>query len=242
MINFGIVTKRTILIFIVLSVVFTVFVSVVTGNMRATNNDKLLQYQKSLKIDSNDMFEYAINTNVGNIMAYGKVKSIGYVEDSYIKGQYMYIDRKEEHYVRKTRQVPVTIGKTTTYRTEVYYEWDFYNRDYFKVTDYEFLGKKFKFDELKTNYTQYIDTVKFTSNKRYVYNATPLEFMGTLKSYVSTNKLSNNTFYVNKKHDVVIKSVETDDTTISVFAALIWLFGLVIIFASICVIEDWIEN
>ena len=92
------------------------------------------------------------------------------------------------------------------------------------------------------NYTQYIDTVKFTSNKRYVYNATPLEFMGTLKSYVSTNKLSNNTFYVNKKHDVVIKSVETDDTTILVFAALIWLFGLVIIFASICVIEDWIEN
>ena len=75
-----------------------------------------------------------------------------------------------------------------------------------------------------------------------MYNATPLEFMGTLKSYVSANILSNNTFYVNKKHDVVIKSVETDDTTILAFAALIWLFGLVIIFVSIYVIEDWIEN
>lgn len=88
--------------------------------------DRNEKYNKAIKIESSDLFEYGMRTNVGYAFVYGDLKAVDTVSYPEINGEYMYIEKIEEHYNMHTRTVTTTDSKGKTHtRTETYWSWDY---------------------------------------------------------------------------------------------------------------------
>lgn len=87
------------------------------------------KYNKAIKIESQELFEYGMRTNAGNAFVYGDLKAVDTVTYPEIGGEYIYIEKVKERYTMHTRQVAHTTtmnGKTHTYyTTETYWTWDY---------------------------------------------------------------------------------------------------------------------
>ena len=106
--------------------------------------DKNEIYNKAVKIDSQEMFQYGMDTNIGNAFVYGELKAIDTVTYTEIGGEYMYVKKVKEKYTMHTRQVAHTRtvnGKTETYyTTEEYWTWDKINSSAIKCKRISFCG------------------------------------------------------------------------------------------------------
>ena len=60
-------------------------------------------YNKAVKIESQEIFEYGMRTNVGNAFVYGDLEAVDTVTYPEIGGAYMYVEKIEEHYNKHTR-------------------------------------------------------------------------------------------------------------------------------------------
>lgn len=165
------------------------------------------KYNKALKIDNDvELFKYSIDTEVGNVLVYGKFKVDSGVSFSELKNDYTYIKKETEEYRRHSRQVCNTDSKGNTHcHTEYYYSWDIINTESRNVNDIFFLERKCDY-HLFNNYPEYrldvasnvIDSKKdYVKNNylykdkmgffgasvgdiRYYYYYTPKDFMGTI--------------------------------------------------------------
>ena len=90
--------------------------------------DQNEKYNKAVKIETQDLFEYGMRTNIGNAFVYGDLLAVDTVTYPEIGGSYMYVEKVKERYTMHTRQVAHTRtvnGKTQTYyTTETYWTWD----------------------------------------------------------------------------------------------------------------------
>lgn len=176
-------------------------------NNATENNEK---YFKSLKInDDENMFEYALNTNIGNTLAYGKFKANEPVSDKMIKGKYFAIERIQENYVMKTRTVTYTSNGKTKTRTETYWTWEEVDRVQANTKTFNFLGKDFSYSKARfSNYREF-DTVR-DGNTRYIFEVIPYEFKGTLFSKVIENTITDSSVYAEKDLKQVIELKKND--------------------------------
>ena len=127
------ITKREVFASIAIVAVMFVLGFVIGDKIQDRQNDVNAEYQKAVQIENNtELFQYGMSTNVGNAFVYGDLKAIDTVSFEEIGGEYLYVEKVEEHYNRHTRTVTKTRtvnGKTQTYTTtEVYYSWDYHDR------------------------------------------------------------------------------------------------------------------
>ena len=76
------------------------------------------KYNKAIKIESQELFEYGMRTNAGNAFVYGDLKAVDTVTYPEIGGEYIYIEKVKERYTLYTRQVArtaTTSGRSHTY-------------------------------------------------------------------------------------------------------------------------------
>lgn len=229
------ITTREILVSIVivlLLVALGFFISNSIHNAALENSEK---YFKSLKINNDaELFDYALATEVGNVLAYGTLKANEPVSDKLLDGTYFSILKIEEHYVQKTRTVTYTDsnGKTQT-KIETYWEWEEYKRDYFNTDTFTFLGKVLDYNLINFDFHTYQDTIKeggFFSDVRYVFYTIPFEFNASLFAKAKDGTIINNTLYVDQTIKEVIKQKEESaDTSVIVF----WVFWSILIFAAV---------
>lgn len=100
------ITYREILASISIIAVMLLIGFVISGKISQIQDDKNAKYNKAVKIESTDLFQYGMNTNVGNAFVYGELKAVDTVTYPEIGGEYMYVEKIEEHYNRHWHMRP----------------------------------------------------------------------------------------------------------------------------------------
>lgn len=204
--SYGDITVREIIASIVIVCVSFIIGILITNKISEIRMDNAEKYNKALKIENDEnMFKYALDTNVGYTLVTGDLVALDPVTNENIDGDYYAILEIRERYTEHTR----TDSKG---KTETYWTWDEIGRDTTTATDVNFLGVDFSADSFSVDTSDYVDTVSvgfFRRNKYYTY---PTESNGTVLLQLKDNTIQNKgtTFNKDKNIDAVLKSVRSN--------------------------------
>lgn len=223
------ITKREILASISIIAVMILIGILISGKISEYQMDKNEKYNKAVKIESQEMFQYGMDTNVGNAFIYGVLKAVDTVTYPEISGEYMYVEKVKERYTMHTRQVAHTRtvnGKSQTYyTTETYWTWDRVGSEDIKCKEISFCGIVFPSSKIELPGTDYIDTIKESSNVRYKYYGVGTKYTGTIFTDLRDKTISDNSnFYNNSTIDETIEYLES-----SVGTVIFWIFWVILI-------------
>lgn len=235
------ITKREIVASIsIIAVMFLigVLISSKISDWQINQNDK---YNKAAKIQSADLFQYGMETNVGNAFVYGELKAVDTVTYPEIGGKYIYVKKVKEKYTRHTRRVAHKSGKRTYYTTETYWTWDYVGKESKKAKKINFCGIDFKSNKIVLPDDEYIDTVKESSRIRYKYYGVGTKYKGTIFTALKDKTISDKSvFYNNRDISETVKHLESDMPLILFRIGWILLTGLVV-FGFYYLDNNWLE-
>lgn len=235
------ITKREIIASIsIIAVMFLigVLISSKISDWQINQNDK---YNKAAKIQSTDLFQYGMETNVGNAFVYGELKAVDTVTYPEIGGKYIYVKKVKEKYTRHTRRVAHKSGKRTYYTTETYWTWDYVGKESKKAKKINFCGIDFKSNKIVLPDDEYIDTVKESSRIRYKYYGVGTKYKGTIFTALKDKTISDKSvFYNNRDISETVKHLESDMPLILFRIGWILLTGLVV-FGFYYLDNNWLE-
>ena len=193
------ITKREIIVSVAIIAIMMLFGFMISGNINDARLDKLQEYNTALKIPDNntELFQYALDTDVGNAFVEGKLKVLDPVSMDGLDGKYSYISRELEKYTMHTRTVTETYyvngeAKTRT-KTETYWTWDHVKTDRLESTKINFNGADFDIDKIAMPGSRYHSTVGCGHHLRYVYHVRDLEWQGTIYTTIKDHTIQNNT-------------------------------------------------
>ena len=227
------ITKREILASVSIIAVMILIGVLISGKISEHQMDENEVYNKAVKIESTDLFQYGMDTNIGNAFVYGDLKAVDTVTYPEIGGEYMYVKKVKERYTEHTKQVAHTKtvnGKSQTYyTTETYWSWDQVGSENVKCKEISFCGITFDSNKFGIPSTNYIDTIKESSHVRYKYYGTETKFTGTIFTELKDKTISDNTyFYNNKNIEETVDCLESEGEEIS-----FWIFWIILIFACV---------
>lgn len=222
------ITKREIIASISIIAVMLLIGFLISGKISEANIDRNEVYNKAIKIESTDLFEYGMRTNVGNAFIYGDLEAVDTVTYPEIDGEYMYVEKIKERYTMHTRTVTYTDsnGKTKT-RTETYWSWDRVDYEDLKCKEIMFCGVKFDSNKIDIPGSSYIDTIKESSHIRYKYYGTPTKFTGTIFTELKDNTITDNTdFYSDMNLEETVEWKTSTGIGWLIFFWIVWI-GLI---------------
>ena len=225
-----IITKREVIASFVIIAFMMIVGFFISDNMTDWQNEQNAKYQKALHIENNkDMFQYGMDTNVGNAFVYGDLTALDPVSYDEIDGEYMYIEKVKEQYTKHTRRVSYTVDGKTRYRTETYWTWDWVGSEDKKCKNINFCGVTFNSNKIDMPSQHLIDTIKESSHIRYKYYGVSTSHTGTIFTKLANESISDNTkFYENESIDDVLKDKTTGGWNIVFWVAWIILTGILV--------------
>lgn len=233
--NFGTfeISKREILVSISIVAVMLLLGILIGGKISEYQIDKNEQYDKAVKIESQELFEYGMRTNIGNAFVYGDLKAVDTVTYPEIGTPYMYIEKVKERYTMHTRQVAHTRtvnGRTSTYyTTETYWTWDHIGSEELLCREISFLDVAFKANKINLPDAVYIDMVQESGSIRYKYYGVGLQFTGTIFTDLRDETITDNTqFYEGQTITETIDYLET-----GAWLIVFWIFWVILIGACV---------
>lgn len=228
--NFGDfeITLREILVSIAITLVLIGLGFLISSGIENRINESNEKYYKALKINNNEeIFKYAIKTNVGYTLAQGKVQAIDGVSIDDIDGEYFYIKKEKEKYTKHTRQVEhtETIGNETYtyYTTEEYWTWDYAGKEEFHTEKFKFLGAVFSYGTINFYNSSYKETKQIDYYTRYKYYIIPFEIEGTLFTYINNNTINENDFLVDGTIENIMNQKENESTDFKILFWILWI-------------------
>ena len=215
------ITKREILASISIIAVMLLIGVLISGKISEHQMDANEIYNKAVKIESSDLFQYGIDTNVGNAFVYGDLIAVDTVTYPEIGGEYMYVEKVKEKYTRHTRRVKS--GKT--WYTQVYYTWDRVGSEDIICEEISFCGIIFDSKKIDLPSTEYIGTIKESSHIRYMYYGVGTDYTGTIFADLRDQTIPDQTkFYEDKNIEETVKQLEAGGGVI-----IYWIFWIVLI-------------
>lgn len=241
------ITLREIIASVAIVAVMILIGFVIAGKIETHQIDKNAEYYKAVYISDSDMFQYGMNTNLGNAFVYGSLSAVDPVTFPELGGEYLYIEKVEEHYNRHTRMVTKTRtnskGETETYEEEeVYYSWDYYDSWEQHSQKILFCGIEFDYSKIKLPGSRYIKTDQgFLSNVRFVYSGCQIKYVGTIYTNLRNNTMSDDShFYQNQDIDETV-----DQFTSGFGTVMFWLFWVILTGGAVlvfCYLDNrWLE-
>ena len=201
------ITKREVITSVIIIAVMLTIGFAISDKISDYQNDQNAKYQKAVQIQDAELFQYGMDTSVGNAFVYGKLKAVDTVTFDDIDGEYMHIEKVKEKYTMHTRTVTYKVGKTTQTRVETYWTWDYAGSEEKTCKEVIFCGVKFKTEKISIPEDKYIDTQKESSHIRYKYYGTDAEHEGTIFTKLSKGTISDKSeFYEGK---TIKESLET---------------------------------
>lgn len=185
------ITKREIIVSIAIVAIMMLFGFMISDSITDARLDKLQEYNTALKIPNNntELFQYAIDTDVGNVFVEGKLKFLDPVSIDDIEGKYSYISRELEKYTKHTRVVTYVVNGKTRTRTETYWTWDHVKTDEWESKQINFNGVDFPTNKIEIPSSRYHSKASCGYHLRYVYYVRDIEWQGTLYA-----KIKDHTF------------------------------------------------
>lgn len=235
------ITYREILASISIIAVMLLIGFVISGKISQIQDDKNAKYNKAVKIESTDLFQYGMNTNVGNAFVYGELKAVDTVTYPEIGGEYMYAEKVEEHYNRHTRTYTTTDGKGhTRTHTEVYWSWDYAGSEDIQCKEVSFCGIVFDSNKIKLPSADYIDTIKESSHVRYKYYGTNIEYKGTIFTELKDKTISDSTDFYELSIEETKDKLERNIGIVIFW--IIWIIVMVLaVFGFYYIDNEWLE-
>ena len=92
------ITKREVLASVSIVAVMLLIGFLISGKIQNSIMDNNERYNKAVKIEDEELFRYGMDTNVGNAFVYGELEAVDTVTFPEIGGEYMYVEKEEEHY------------------------------------------------------------------------------------------------------------------------------------------------
>ena len=245
--NFGDfeITKREILASISIIAVMILIGVLISSKISEYQMDKNESYNKAVKIESTDLFQYGMDTNVGNAFVYGELKAVDTVIYPEIDGEYMYVKKVKERYTKHTKKVTkykTVNGKKKSYTiTKIYWTWDTVGSEDKKSKELMFCGITFSSNKINLPYSNYINTIKESSHIRYKYYGIGTEFTGTIFTDLRDKTISDNTnFYNNMDIEETVKYLESGGSEI-----IFWIFWILLtggcVFGFYYIDNEWLE-
>ena len=239
------ITKREIIASISIIAVMLLIGVLISSKISEHQMDKNEMYNKAVKIEDGDLFQYGMNTNIGNAFVYGDLEAVDTVTYPEIGGEYMYVEKIKERYTMHTRQVAHTRtvnGKTKTYyTTETYWTWDYAGSEDKTCKEISFLGHIFSSNKINLPSEEYIDTIYESSHVRYKYYGVNTKYTGTIFTDLRDKTISDNTrFYKNMTIDETVERLESGGGLIIFWIVWIFLIGLCV-FGFYYIDNRWLE-
>lgn len=219
------ITKREIIMSISIIAFMLIIGIMISGKISDNIVDRNEKYNKALKIESQEIFEYGMRTNIGNAFVYGTIKAIDTVSYPEISGEYSYILKVKERYTMHTRTVTVRTGKTTSTRVETYWTWDTVKKEDKISKKVTFLNNEFNYSQFNMPHHSYIKTIRESSHVRYKYYSVPAKITGTIFANLKDNDIGKDVdIYIN------MKTVEAYENSLKDFSTpLFWIIWIVFI-------------
>lgn len=242
------ITVREILASISIIAVMLLIGIMISSKISEHYIDKNEIYNKAVKIDNNsELFQYGMNTNVGNAFVYGDLEAVDTVTYPEIGGEYIYVEKVEEHYNMHTRQVAHTRtvnGKSQTYyTTEIYYSWDYAGSEEQHAKEIKFCGIVLPFNKIDLPDTDHIDTIKESSRVRYKYYGVGTKYTGTIFTDLRDKTITDNTSFYNSM--TIQETVDHLEFSGSVFVVIFWVVWIiltgVVVFGFYYIDNKWLE-
>lgn len=239
------ITKREIIASIVIISILLIIGFFISEGITNSQNDKDAEYIKATHIEDQELFQYGMDTNIGNTFVYGDLIAVDTVSYPEIDGEYMYVKKIKEKYTRHTRTVTKTKtvnGKTKTYtETEIYWSWDRVNSEDKTCKKITFCGITFPANKIQTPSAGYINTIKESSHIRYKYYGTPIKHTGTIYTYLSDGTIPDNTaFYENISIDDLLEHYTSHIGNVVFW--IVWIIFIAFVVCGFYYLENnWLE-
>lgn len=219
------ITKREVIAGLVIIALMMIVGFFISDNITDWQNEQNAKYQKAIHIEKDkDMFQYGMDTNVGNAFVYGDLKAVDPVTYDEIGGEYMYIEKVEERYTMHTRTVSYTVNGKVKYRTETYWTWDYAGSEDKRCKEINFCGITFDSNKINMPSSYLIDTIKESSHVRYKYYGVSKEYTGTIFTKLSDHTIEDQTyFYENQNIDEVL-----ENKTTGIWNVMFWIVWIVL--------------
>lgn len=239
----GIEIKARELIFCITILAVMIFVGLlINGAMEQSKIDKDDQYLSALKVTDKEMFEYGIDTNVGDAFAYSTLEAVDTVTYPEIGDKYMYIEKVEQHYTMHTRTVCSGSGKNRTCRTEIYWTWDTVSRESKHSKKIKFYDHVFPYNKIDMPESRYLKTIHESGTIRYKYYILKTKYKGTIFTSFKNNTIEDNSkFYKNKKINDAVESLTSEDTSLVVFRIIWTILTIGSVIGFIAADNKWLD-
>ena len=219
------ITKREILASITIIALMLLIGVLLQGQLVELKMDANEKYNKAVKIESQELFRYGMDTNIGYAFVYGDLIALDPVSYPEIDGEYLSIEKVKERYTMHTRTVTYTVDGKTKTRTETYWTWDVVGRENKQAKRVEFKGIEFDSNKFNLPSESHLTTIKTSSHVRYKYYVSSTEHTGTIFGYLANKDIEGNKvdFY---------KGLTIDETTemldSNVYLIIFWMFWIVL--------------
>lgn len=243
------VTKRETLVAIAITLALIGLGIIIYEAIKNNVNESNEKYYKALKINNDEeMFKYAIKTNVGYTLASGTIRAINGISIDELDGIYLSIKKVKEEYRKHYREEKHTRIKfdgteEIYYTTEEYWTWDYVEEEKIHVDMFNFLGVDFDYDTIEFYNQSYNTTKEVEYHIRYKYYTIPSEFEGTLFTYINNNTITQNKFSINKTINEIVKSKEDDVNFINAIFWITWIIFITFIdFGYVYLENNYLED
>lgn len=237
------ITKREIITSIWILAIMLIIGTIITSEIHNSVLDKNQEYAQALQINSEELFRYGMQTDVGNAYVYGELNAVDTVSMPEIEGEWLSIKKVTEEYTRHEREVRHEDDDGHVwYETEVYYTWDWIDSEEKHCKKITFLNVEFDSEKIEDPADLYLDTqYKGWHDIRYVYHAIPASAVGTIYTKLENNTITDNTHFYQDK--TIEESYESDIRSYAV--PLFWLgwivLSLIIVFGFVYLDNQWLE-
>lgn len=236
------ITRREVLASVSIIAIMLLIGSLLSAKISNWQMDRNEKYNKAVKIENNsDLFQYGMNTNVGNAFVYGELKAIDTVTYPEIGGEYMYVKKVKEKYTKHTRRVAHRSGHHTSYTTETYWTWDYAGSEDIEGKEISFCGIKFPIKKIDYPSPDYIQTIKESYYIRYKYYGTATKYKGTIFTVLKNRTIADgSSFYEDSKIPEVIDRLES-----GIWNVVFWIFWILLtgfaVFGFYYLDNEWLE-
>lgn len=223
------ITRREILASISIIAVMLLIGVLISGKISERRLDENEIYNKAVKIESTDLFQHGMDTNIGNAFVYGDLEAVDTVTFPEIGGEYMSVKKETEEYTMHTRTVDErdADGHVTGSHVETYHTWDEIEREELNCETVIFAGIKFDYGQIYKPDRNYITTINddFDSDIRYVYYGSKTKYTGTIFTDLRDGTISSNTqFFKDRNITETVEYLQSGGGLI-----LFWIFWIILI-------------
>ena len=237
------ITKRELLASITIIAIMMLLGFVLSGNIEANQMDRDAEYYKAAKITDPEMFQYGMDTNIGNAFIYGSLEPVDIVTFPEIGGKYMYVEKVEEHYNMHTRTVTYTDskGKTQT-RTETYWSWDYAGSEEIHCQKIRFCGIEMDYSMIQMPGADYIDTINESGFVRFKYYGCAGPYSGTIYTDLRDGQIKENSkFHKNRDIEQTVQSYTSGFVVMTFWV--VWIFLIAFVTFGFFYLDNrWLEE